>query len=740
MISREFKLYLNAGVGVAPVINANQFDQDEEWIFTLLQSDGTVYTPSTGAIIGLKQDGTTILNAGTVNEDGQVVITETEQMTAVPGSNLFEILIDGNTHGTANFVVFVERRPGDIDNPSESDISLFQEAIEAAGNIEQFQADISALQSGLSNTNANLTAETSARASADATLQSNISTEASTRQTQDAVLQAEIDQIIAPTGEAPSAAEVQNARIGVDGTTYDTLGNAIRGQVGDLKNALNNQQKASLLPIRNMQTASGNLTSNSTKWSGVGSASYRHVVIPIKSGQTITVQNLVGGTVIGFLRTYTPPTSNDDDIDYSTETGFTTKINILTTKRSYTVPSDANYLCVMMVINTDTTVVPTTLTIDNYDYLSNYQGFMIDEKINAEIPAVFADLMNHNLTVSLVWESKIFAASVGGNINATAYDEPKRKCTDTIVLDTNCVIKADDNYNLRVTVGDSQYKIVSVGAYKRGDAIFVKKDTPFRLAISDKDNTTDISARTSDEINQHITLLKLEDNNVKWVAMGDSITEGWYSYLDNGSDASNVTPSLGWATKVGELNNWLLTNIAIGGTGFLKTNNAGQQSSTGWYLARHTDFTPYNLVTIGYGINDWKADEIIGSLSDDGSAETPSTVIQAMKATIEAIMTSNPKCKIIGILPLNCAGYNKNYGTKATNWGLGYAFTNSGTLEQFTQALISVYDYYGIQYIDMTHYSCVNRENLLSALLDGVHPSIDFHKLLGHELSGKITF
>lgn len=244
MITREFKLYLNAGVGVAPVINVNQFDQDEEWIFTLLQSDGTVYTPSTGAIIGLKQDGTTILNAGTVNSSGQVVITETEQMTAVPGSNLFEILIDGNSHGTANFVVFVERRPGDIDNPSESDISLFQEAIDAAGNIEQFQADISALQSGLATTNANLTSEANTRASADATLQSNISAEASTRQTQDAVLQAEIDQLIAPTGEAPSAAEVQNARIGVDGTTYDTLGNAIRGQVGDLKNALNGVENA----------------------------------------------------------------------------------------------------------------------------------------------------------------------------------------------------------------------------------------------------------------------------------------------------------------------------------------------------------------------------------------------------------------------------------------------------------------------------------------------------------------
>jgi len=259
MITREFKLYLNAGGGVAPVINANQFDQDEEWIFTLLQSDGTVYTPSTGAIIGLKQDGTTILNAGTVNEDGQVVITETEQMTAVPGSNLFEILIDGNTHGTANFVVFVERRPGDIDNPSASDISLFQEAISAAGNVTQFQADISALQSGLSQ-------ETQTRQAQDTSLASQIAQEASTRSQQDAVLQAEIDQIIAPSGEAPSAAEVQNARIGVDGTTYDTLGNAIRGQVSDLKNALISNVSKKIKVEQGYWAIADGTATNSNNW------------------------------------------------------------------------------------------------------------------------------------------------------------------------------------------------------------------------------------------------------------------------------------------------------------------------------------------------------------------------------------------------------------------------------------------------------------------------------------------
>ena len=44
-------------------------------------------------------------------------------------------------------------------------------------------------------------------------------------------MQSQINQIVAPSGEAPSAAEVQNARIGADGVTYSTLGDAIRTQV-----------------------------------------------------------------------------------------------------------------------------------------------------------------------------------------------------------------------------------------------------------------------------------------------------------------------------------------------------------------------------------------------------------------------------------------------------------------------------------------------------------------------------
>lgn len=199
-ITREFKLPLFAGRSVPLLINANQYDSGETWLFTLLDENGQKYTPASGAIIGLKSDGHVIANAGTVNSSGQVVITENEQMTASPGKNIYEVLIDSDTHGTANFTLFVERRPGDQEEPSDSDLSMFQEAIDAAATI----GDVTDLVDDV------------------------------------AVLTARMDSFARlPDGSLSTAADAELAdiRVGADGTTYSTAGDAVRGQYSDLKNA-----------------------------------------------------------------------------------------------------------------------------------------------------------------------------------------------------------------------------------------------------------------------------------------------------------------------------------------------------------------------------------------------------------------------------------------------------------------------------------------------------------------------
>lgn len=137
-ITRNFNLFLNAGKSIPLVINVNQYDQGETWVFTLYNDDGTQYTPSSGSIVGIKADGYAITNAWTVNGSGQVVITETQQMTAAAGKATFELQIDGLTHGTANFVVMVEPSPTENAVVSDSDLSLIQEAVDAAAQIQPY--------------------------------------------------------------------------------------------------------------------------------------------------------------------------------------------------------------------------------------------------------------------------------------------------------------------------------------------------------------------------------------------------------------------------------------------------------------------------------------------------------------------------------------------------------------------------------------------------------------------------
>lgn len=138
MITRNFILHLTAGLASPLVINVNQYDQGEQWLFTLYNQDGTQYVPSSGAIVGIKSDNLGIINSGTVDSQGRVVINETQQMTAAVGKAVFELVIDDGTHGTANFVVLVEEKPGNNADLSETDISMIEEAIEAASTIKPY--------------------------------------------------------------------------------------------------------------------------------------------------------------------------------------------------------------------------------------------------------------------------------------------------------------------------------------------------------------------------------------------------------------------------------------------------------------------------------------------------------------------------------------------------------------------------------------------------------------------------
>lgn len=78
---------------------------------------------------------------------------------------------------------------------------------------------------------------------------------------------------------------------------------------------------------------------------------------------------------------------------------------------------------------------------------------------------------------------------------------------------------------------------------------------------------------------------------VSLVALGDSILEGWDGHEDVPRD--RTIPK-----TIGKINGWNASNRAIGGTQFGGNNSFDVISS-------QTNFFGYDIVLVGYGVNDW---------------------------------------------------------------------------------------------------------------------------------------
>lgn len=282
-------------------------------------------------------------------------------------------------------------------------------------------------------------------------------------------------------------------------------------------------------------------------------------------------------------------------------------------------------------------------------------------------------------------------------------------------------------------------------------------------------------------------------SGARWFALGDSITEGYASSFNADGSYKQYIAAVGkrWVDIVAKRNGYQLTNYGAGGTGYYyATTNARAQ-------VENIDFTKCDFVTLAYGCNDWKYDgSVIGTEADvpqtvvsnynghnsiklaDGTASNvvvykngvlltvntdytisggylvlksdtlhndrfdlyPATesMVANMSYVIKKILWQNPLCKIFVITPINC----KALGTYTSNWGINYAGTGGcGKPLQYVYEMQKyVCDQYGIELIDMTHNSVVNRENLRDVLADGIHPTEACHEQMARELARKIQF
>ena len=571
-------------------------------------------------------------------------------------------------------------------------------------------------------------------------------------------LQAQLD--VAISG-ATVDSEVINARVGADGVTYNTLGTAINTQLDNIKNALSSELGYFLIEHWGYIGSSGwtNINSNST-----------HIVIPVQSGDDFYMYgNASYSTQYGFLKSYTNPV-NGAALDYTDDATLTGRKETSPGARTATatIPADTHFV-VVVIKNSGYDVAPASIKINGYEYLESFKYKL--EHIQDDAFVFRGNVINLGNTTFYACND-IGLYSFGSSNLSSITDKPSDISTGGMLLvykefassnmaqllmdlngnvwfryanysfekiiDQNQPYIEVYNVTFNHPLGGGQYytlatAIAAVPAAKRKTGLKIT----FRINASEWRTYQFIAGSTADATWNDVSYWQndtpLSVGNIKWCALGDSITYGYYSYMNGDTPAADVNVVDTWAYTVARTKRMALTNLAVGGTGILHAHSG--EDDAGWQIAADTDFSSYDLVTIAFGVNDWKYNEVLGSFDDDFSG-TPASIYAALRKTIETILASNPICKIVYITPINCC----LNGNEAGNWGISYPYSNNGTLEDIYDAIKTVCEYYGIEMIDMLHESCVNRVNIKDCLLDDVHPSLPTHKIMGKELASKIPF
>lgn len=536
--------------------------------------------------------------------------------------------------------------------------------------------------------------------------------------------------------EGKSAYDIA-CELGFEGTVEDWLAslNGKQGEKGE-----KGEGAETYGTLRGLPTHNGYIN-NSATWNNINEA-YQHVLIPVNGGQKLVAKSVY----FGCLTDYSDPVYGAS-ASLSADPSFSKRMEVYSVEKEFTLPEDAKYLAVFVIQNGEEKY-PEVFTIDGYDFLKGaYENVITLSAKVAESTDDLAELKNECVSASALyngfklhtkWESGGFGMKVG----ETSVDGTNviRQRSEYMTFPDEVKIVIDGTFGINLCTYDTECKFVKASGYVNKAWTFtVEPNTIFRmLACNASDMSADISNVSSDTINASISitcdgLKNIANPNVRWCAMGDSITEGHISYYENGEAKYNVSIPDSWAEKLRRIKRWNLTNRGIGGTGYVYKGNSAENRAA-YKIAESIDFAQFDLVTLAYGVNDWKYNQPLGTFDD--ALETPSSIYSGLRKTIETIITSNPLCKIVVITPINC----RIVGVKETNWGLGYAYSNNGTLEDIFNAIKTVCAYYGVEMVDMTHSSIVNRMNIETCLIDKVHPTADTHTVMAHELAAKIPF
>jgi lysophospholipase L1-like esterase len=195
-----------------------------------------------------------------------------------------------------------------------------------------------------------------------------------------------------------------------------------------------------------------------------------------------------------------------------------------------------------------------------------------------------------------------------------------------------------------------------------------------------------------------ILFLAFKPKEIKWVAIGDSIT-----YLNDHQNETGNRITKGYMTMAAEK------------MPELKYTNKGYNGWTATRIAadiEKLELEPADLYTVFLGTNDWWGSKPLGSLDDYTNNTGAATIHGAFRIIINKLRSLNKNAAIVLITPMQRVDfvYINNYKNNA--WG-SYRDKNGLQLEQVADAMSAIGEREGIPVVDLYHERKMNHRKLV---------------------------
>ena len=221
-----------------------------------------------------------------------------------------------------------------------------------------------------------------------------------------------------------------------------------------------------------------------------------------------------------------------------------------------------------------------------------------------------------------------------------------------------------------------------------------------------------------------VGLSSLSVQNVKWVAIGDSIT-----YLNDHPEQTGNRVKKGYMTRVCEK----LPDISYINQGY-----------NGWTATRIAEkiedlkIEKADIYTVFLGTNDWWGGKPLGTLTDYEKNTGLGTVNGAFRVILDKLKSLNKDAKIVLITPMQRGDFV--YLTNMKNNAFGsYKDKNGQFLEQFVEAIKEIGKSENMQVVDLYHNKSLSVKNAVKYKLLK-DPETGLNKKFKYPTYTKISF